>query len=225
MTKTNSRPRRVYSRNREASDTGNRHRSRVAGQFRRLDTLDRRRKDDHERSDEGPQGVETAPGSSSPEQRMECTTRRHFVSRRVSVSGKEYTKERIQRILQMMKNVGTTTENPLERVVEQIFNMSMPQILEEIVEIEAIVDIPVLKFEFIFLVNSSFFCCGMERCASFSVHNYFFFEFYFLINTFKSEIVVTFYLICCADLNSFIKNVVTYFDHFFAVAATHHAKS
>ena len=55
-----------------------------------------------------------------------------------------------------MKNC-TTTENQLERVVEQIFNMTMPQIPEEIVEIEAIVDIPVLQFEFIFLVNSSFF--------------------------------------------------------------------
>ena len=36
------------------------HHSRKAGQLRRPDTLDRRRKHDHERSDEGPQGVETA---------------------------------------------------------------------------------------------------------------------------------------------------------------------
>ena len=56
----------------------------------------------------------------------------------------------------MMKNC-TTTENQLERVVEKIFNMTMPPILEEIVEIEAIVDIPVLQFEFIFHVNRSFF--------------------------------------------------------------------
>ena len=49
----------------------------------------------------------------------------------------------------MMKN-GTTVENQLERVVEQIFNMTMPQILEEFVEIEAIVDTPVLQFEFNF---------------------------------------------------------------------------
>ena len=43
----------------EGTDAGNCHHSRMAGQFRRADTLDRRRKDDHERSDEGSQGVKT----------------------------------------------------------------------------------------------------------------------------------------------------------------------
>ena len=37
----------------EGTDAGNCHHSRMAGQFRRADALDRRRKDDHERSDEG----------------------------------------------------------------------------------------------------------------------------------------------------------------------------
>ena len=55
-------------------------------------------------------------------------------------------------------------EKELERVVEQNTDVPMPQILEEIVEIAAIVDIPVLQLEFIFLV-SVFFCCGMERCT------------------------------------------------------------
>ena len=36
------------------------------------------------------------------------------------------------------------------RVFEQNMDVPMPQILEEIVEIEEIVDIPVLQFEFIF---------------------------------------------------------------------------
>ena len=55
--------------------------------------MDRGRKYDHERSDEGPQGVETAPGSSSAKRRMECTTRRHVGSGKVSVSVKAYTKD------------------------------------------------------------------------------------------------------------------------------------
>ena len=42
---------------------------------------------------EGPQRVKTAPGSSSPELRMECTTRRLVGSRKVSVSSKAYTKD------------------------------------------------------------------------------------------------------------------------------------
>ena len=48
-------------------------------------------------------------------------------------------------------------EKELERVVEQNTDVPMPQILEEIVEIAAIVDIPVLQLEFIFLVNGSCF--------------------------------------------------------------------
>ena len=38
------------------------------------------------------------------------------------------------------------------RVIEQNMDVPMPQILEEIVEIEAIVDIPVLQSEFMFFV-------------------------------------------------------------------------
>ena len=71
--------------------------------------------------------------------------------------------------------------------------MPMPQILEEIVEIEAIVDIPVLQFVFIFHVNCSFFCCCIERCTSFSV--YYFLISISLFDTLKREIVgsLTFY--------------------------------
>ena len=65
-----------------------------------------------------------------------------------------------------MKN-STTTEINLERVVEQIFNTPTPQIPEEIVENEALADIPVLQFEFICGSNPFFLCCGMERWASF----------------------------------------------------------
>ena len=43
------------------------------------------------------------------------------------------------------------------RVIEQNMDVPMPQILEGIAEIEAVVDIPVLQFEFIFHVHSSFF--------------------------------------------------------------------
>ena len=64
----------------------------------------------------------------------------------------------------MMKNY-TTKESQLERVVEQIFDKPTPHILEEIIELEAIVEIPVLQFEFIFVDGSFFFCCGMERCT------------------------------------------------------------
>ena len=42
-------------------------------------------------------------------------------------------------------------ENATIRVIEQNMDVPMPQILEEIVEIEAIVDNPVLQSEFIFL--------------------------------------------------------------------------
>ena len=55
---------------------------------------------------------------------------------------------RTQRALQMMNC--TTTENQLDRVVEQNTDVPMPQILEEIVEVEAVVDIVVSQSEFIF---------------------------------------------------------------------------
>ena len=46
----------------------------------------------------------------------------------------------------------------LERVVEQIIDAPMPQILQEIVEFEEFVDIPVLQIELFFLVVTlSFF--------------------------------------------------------------------
>ena len=64
----------------------------------------------------------------------------------------------------MMKNY-TTKESQLERVVEQIFDKPTPHILEEIIELEAIVEIPVLQFEFILLMVAFFFCCGIERCT------------------------------------------------------------
>ena len=41
-------------------------------------------------------------------------------------------------------------ESELERVAEHIIDVPMPQILEEIVEFEEIVDTPVLQVEFIF---------------------------------------------------------------------------
>ena len=66
----------------------------------------------------------------------------------------------------MMKNC-TTTKGQLERVVEQIFTTPVPQILEELIELEEIVDIPVLQIEFILFSGRSFsffFCCGMVRC-------------------------------------------------------------
>ena len=43
----------------------------------------------------------------------------------------------------------------MERVVEQIIDAPMPQILQEIVEFEEFVDIPVLQIEFVFLVVGS----------------------------------------------------------------------
>ena len=77
----------------EGTDAGNCHHSRMAGQFRRADALDRRRKHDHERSHEGSKGVKATPGSSTVKRRVKCTTRRHAGSRKVSVSIKTYTKD------------------------------------------------------------------------------------------------------------------------------------
>ena len=51
-------------------------------------------KDDYERSDEILQSVKAALGSSTPERRMKCTTRRHVGSRKVCVSVKRDTKEK-----------------------------------------------------------------------------------------------------------------------------------
>ena len=48
------------------------------------------------------------------------------------------------------------TEIQLERVVEQIFNPPMPQIMEDIVEVENIVEIPFLQIDF-FVVVTFFF--------------------------------------------------------------------
>ena len=56
------------------------------------------------------------------------------------------------------------------RVIEQNMDVPMPQILEGIVETEAIVDIPVLQSEFIFLVNSCFFAVAWS-VARFSLFN------------------------------------------------------
>ena len=50
---------------------------RVAGQLRRSDTLDRRRKHDHERTDEGQQGVKTTPGPNIARRREERTRKRY----------------------------------------------------------------------------------------------------------------------------------------------------
>ena len=59
-------------------------------------------------------------------------------------------------------------ETELEHVAEQNVDVPMPQSLEKTVEFEEIVDMPVLQFELIFLVDSRFFfCCGMERCTLF----------------------------------------------------------
>ena len=65
-----------------------------------------------------------------------------------------------------MMKICTTTEIQLERVVEHVFNTPMQQIMEEIVEFEEIVDIPVLQIGFIF-VGVTFLCCGIERCTFF----------------------------------------------------------
>ena len=51
-------------------------------------------KDYYERSDERSQRVKAALGSSTPERRMKCTTRRHVGLRKVSVSVKRDTKEK-----------------------------------------------------------------------------------------------------------------------------------
>ena len=77
----------------KGADIGDCHLSRMAGQLRRCDTLDRGRKHDYERSDERSQRVKAALGSGTLERRMECTTRRHVDSREVSVSIKTYTKD------------------------------------------------------------------------------------------------------------------------------------
>ena len=70
----------------------------------------------------------------------------------------------------MMKNY-TSTEIQLERFVKQIFNTPMPQILQEIVEFEEIVGIPVSQIEFVFLkCSNTCLCFGMERCAFFVIH-------------------------------------------------------
>ena len=120
----------------------------MAGQLKRLDTLDCGRKRDHERSDEGPQGVETAPGSSSPERRMECTTRRHVGSREISVSVKTCTRDaadsnaslyrKVARRVLYCGKLSHLVENATMRVIEQNKDVPMPQIL-------------VLQSEFIFL--------------------------------------------------------------------------
>ena len=61
-----------------------------------------------------------------------------------------------RRVLQCGK-LNHIVENESGRVVEQNIGVPMPQILEEIVEIDAIVDIPVLQIEFIFLFSGSTF--------------------------------------------------------------------
>ena len=53
----------------------------------------------------------------------------------------------------------------------------MLQILKEIVEIEAIVDLPVLLSEFLFFVNSIF--CFAWSVARLSLFTFFFFSFHF----------------------------------------------
>ena len=77
----------------EGADIGDCHHSRMAGQKKHSGTLDRGRKYDHERSDERSRGVKTAPGSSAPERRMECTKRRHIGSREISASIEAYTND------------------------------------------------------------------------------------------------------------------------------------
>ena len=52
----------------------------MVGQLRSFDTLDCRRKHDHERSDEGSQRVKTTLGSSTAKRRTERTKRRHVGS-------------------------------------------------------------------------------------------------------------------------------------------------
>ena len=64
----------------ESSVTGDCHHSGMVGQLKSLDTLDCRRKHDHERSDGGSHGVKTTLGSSTAEQRMERANRRYVGS-------------------------------------------------------------------------------------------------------------------------------------------------
>ena len=77
----------------KGADIGDCHHSRMAGQLRRSDKLDRRRKHDYEQSDERSQKVKAALGSGTLGRRMECTTRRRVGSRKVNVSVKTYTKD------------------------------------------------------------------------------------------------------------------------------------
>ena len=61
-------------------------------------------------------------------------------------------------------------ETESERVVEQIIDVPIPQIVEDIVELGQLVDVPVPQIELVLsvvLILSFFLCCGMERCAFF----------------------------------------------------------
>ena len=128
-------------------------------------------------------GVKKALGSSTAKRRMECTTRRHSGSRKVSVSAKGYTKDEadsnaslFRRVARRVLHCGKSNhivENESDRVVEQNIDAPMSQILEEIVEVEAIVDITVLQIELVFFWHGQLFC----GVVAWSVPHGFVFEF------------------------------------------------
>ena len=91
---------------------------------------------------------------------MERTTRCYADSRKSQCLRQSVHegRSRLQRIPVPMHDESCLVENSTiswrmnrSGVVEQNVDVPMPQILKEIVEIEAIVDIPVLQFEFILL--------------------------------------------------------------------------
>ena len=153
----------------------------MVGFLRLLDTLDHRRKYYYERSDEGSQRVKAAPGSRTAERRMECTKRRHVGSRKVSVSIKNVHEGRNPSRLQRAHVPESSTTSPIlwklnhivetesGRVVEQMIDVPGPQIVEEIVEVEQIVDVTVPQIASVFLVFLilSFFCAVAWSVALF----------------------------------------------------------
>ena len=96
-------------------------------------------------------GVKKTLGSSTAKRRMECTTRRHSDSRKVNVSAKGYTKDEADSMTSsVLWKLNNILEKRSERVVEQNIDASMPQILGDIVEVEAIVEITVLQIDLFF---------------------------------------------------------------------------
>ena len=117
--KRKSRQRKVDSRNR-GPVTKNRNISRMVGQFIRSDTLDRRRKHDYERSDEGPRKVKTTLGPNIA--RSVERTERHYVDpRTIRISTDAYKKNGFNACQPCEDRMTNSVSRILRRIVFILF--------------------------------------------------------------------------------------------------------